>query len=57
MQAYQVTFSTSLGKMSVDVAAVDREDAQEAAIDLMEKVGVCHGEIVSIRRAEQALVH
>lgn len=57
MQTYQVTFRTSLGQMSVDVEAFDRDDAQESAIDLMEKVGVCHGEIVSIRRADQALYH
>lgn len=52
MNTYQVTFRTNLGQMSVDVAAFDRDDAQEAAIDLMEKGGVCHGEIVSIRRAD-----
>ena len=52
MNNYQVTFTTSLGKMHVDVAAFDGDDAQEAAIDLMEQVGVCHGEIVSIRRAD-----
>lgn len=52
MNTYQVTFRTNLGQMSVDVAAFDRDDAQEAAIYLMEKGGVCHGEIVSIRRAD-----
>ncbi len=50
MNAYQVTFKTSRGQMTVDISATDRDGAQESAIDLMEEMGVQHGEIVSIRR-------
>lgn len=55
MNAYNVTFRSDLGQMTVKVHADDREGAQEAAIDMMEEIGEPHGDIVGISRAERAL--
>lgn len=50
-RTYSVTFANGL---TFTTAALDREDAQELAIDAMERAGVVHDAIVSIRRLEAA---
>lgn len=45
---YSVTFANGL---TFTTPALDREDAQELAIDAMERAGVVHDSIVSILEA------
>jgi hypothetical protein len=49
MNIYKVNFKSN---PSITVEAVDREDAQALAIDILEKFGIVHSEIVSIKLVE-----
>jgi len=49
---WKVTIEVHGGRYSAFVFGIDREAAQEAAIEAMEEQGIVHGNVISIRRVE-----